>query len=238
MVCGDCGLVLGGRIVDTRSEWRTFSNDDQNNDDPSRVGDGPNLLLNGDQLQTNISFGDGSKAARDLARAQNKSTQDKGNKALMAAYKQIGNLGDNIGLSAVIINHSKHLFKIIHDANAFRGKPQDTLIASCIFVACRQCDSSRTFKDIYKYTGKTKKEVGRMFKLLMKFFQARKETSQSMISLGRTSHWFAANCAYQILKMSPMQPHRPKPRSSAFVTAATFELDLKSPKSRNSWPKR
>ena len=90
MVCGDCGLVLGDRIVDTHSEWRTFSNDDQNNDDPSRVGDGPNILLNGDQLSTSIAFGDGGKTARDLNRAQNKTTQDKGNKVLMAAYKQIG----------------------------------------------------------------------------------------------------------------------------------------------------
>lgn len=28
LVCGDCGLVLGDRIIDTRSEWRTFANDD------------------------------------------------------------------------------------------------------------------------------------------------------------------------------------------------------------------
>ena len=58
MVCGNCGmippamippailrmtdshitgLVLSDRIVDTRSEWRTFAND-ENGDDPSRVG--------------------------------------------------------------------------------------------------------------------------------------------------------------------------------------------------------
>ena len=36
LVCADCGLVLGDRIVDTRSEWRTFANED--GDDPSRVG--------------------------------------------------------------------------------------------------------------------------------------------------------------------------------------------------------
>jgi hypothetical protein len=28
-VCGSCGRVLGERGIDTRSEWRTFSNDDQ-----------------------------------------------------------------------------------------------------------------------------------------------------------------------------------------------------------------
>lgn len=26
LVCGSCGLVLGGRVVDTRSEWRVSNN--------------------------------------------------------------------------------------------------------------------------------------------------------------------------------------------------------------------
>lgn len=37
-ICGSCGRVLADRIIDTRSEWRTFSNDDAGNDDPSRIG--------------------------------------------------------------------------------------------------------------------------------------------------------------------------------------------------------
>jgi transcription initiation factor TFIIB len=24
LICGNCGLVLGNRIIDTRSEWRTY----------------------------------------------------------------------------------------------------------------------------------------------------------------------------------------------------------------------
>ncbi|KAH1297630.1 hypothetical protein KXX11_007326, partial [Aspergillus fumigatus] len=63
-VCGSCGLVLADREIDMHSEWRTFSNDDQNNDDPSRVGDATNPLLNGDQLETQIASG-GSGRARE-----------------------------------------------------------------------------------------------------------------------------------------------------------------------------
>jgi len=36
LVCGDCGLVFEGRIVDARSEWRTFAGEDAGAD-PSRV---------------------------------------------------------------------------------------------------------------------------------------------------------------------------------------------------------
>ena len=56
IICGQCGLVLSDRIVDTRSEWRTFQNDDKNTDDPSRVGDASNSLYDTEDLTTMISY--------------------------------------------------------------------------------------------------------------------------------------------------------------------------------------
>ena len=187
MVCGTCGLVLGDRIVDTRSEWRTFSNDDQGGDDPSRVGDGPNTLLNGSQLQTNISFGDGASnhKSRDLHRAQNKSTHDKSTKALLAAYKEIGALCDALHLMKNVSDIAKHLFKMVNDAGAFKGKSQETIIAGVIFIACRQCNLGRTFREIYALTKVPKAEIGRVFKSLEKFFaKQNKEKMESLLQSG------------------------------------------------------
>jgi len=69
LVCSNCGLVLGDRIVDKRSEWRTFANDE--GDDPSRVGAASDPLMEGrEQLDTVVSFRDGgSGMARELQRA-------------------------------------------------------------------------------------------------------------------------------------------------------------------------
>lgn len=182
MVCGSCGLVLGDRIVDTRSEWRTFSNDDQANDDPSRVGDAANPLLNGSQLQTTISFSDGPAGrSRDLHRAQNKSTHDKSTKSLMAAYKELGALCDAMGITKTISDYAKYLFKVVHDAGAFRGKSQETLIAGCIFIACRQMKVPRTFREIYALTKVSKAEIGRTFKALEKFFAAENRLKKDKI---------------------------------------------------------
>ncbi|KAI4157684.1 MAG: hypothetical protein L6R39_000636 [Caloplaca ligustica] len=170
-VCGSCGLVLGDRIVDTRSEWRTFTNDDQNNDDPSRVGDGANPLLNGAQLQTTIAFAGGAGKARDLSRAQNKAVHDKSTKVLMAAYKEIQAMCDGLNISKNVADVAKHLFKITQDEGVFRGKGQETVIAGCIFIACRQCKVPRTFREVFSITKVSKAEIGRIFKQLEKFFQ-------------------------------------------------------------------
>jgi len=186
MVCGSCGLVLGDRIVDTRSEWRTFSNDDQGNDDPSRVGDSANPLLNGAQLDTGISYSDGgSGRARDLHRAQNKVTHDKSTKTLLAAYKEIGAFCDSTGLQKNVADTAKQLYKMVDDAKAFKGKPQEVIVAGCIFIACRQCNVPRTFREIFAITKVPKKEIGRVFKSLEKFFaQQDQDRIQQIINEG------------------------------------------------------
>ncbi|KAI5202930.1 cyclin-like protein [Aureobasidium subglaciale] len=166
VICGDCGMVLSQRGIDQRAEWRTFANDDQGNDDPSRVGEGPNLLLNGSQLQTNIAFGDGSLRSKELHRAQSKANADKGNKNLLQAFKQIGAYCDSYDLPNIVADAAKHIFKDAEDSNKFKGKSTEAIIAGCIFIACRRNQVGRTFREIYDMTHVSKKEIGRTFKLL------------------------------------------------------------------------
>lgn len=175
-VCEDCGLIQQENIIDTRAEWRTFQNDDQDNDDPSRVGDAANPLLNGSQLATEISFNHGDPRSRDLSRAQNKATEDKGNKALLEAYRSIGQLCDSINLSTAVSNTAKQLYKLTAESKQFKGKPQDVIIAACIFIACRQQNVARSFKEITDLTRVPKKELGRVFKEVEKFFKQSKAT--------------------------------------------------------------
>ncbi|KAI1327675.1 cyclin-like protein [Xylariaceae sp. FL0255] len=171
MVCASCGVVLGDRIIDTRSEWRTFANDDQNNDDPSRVGDSANPLLNGSQLETSIAFGDG-KNSRDLQRAQNKLQKDKGTQTLLAAYREITNFCDAMNIAKTVQDAAKHIFKMVDDAKLFKGKSTEVIIAGCIFIACRQSNAPRTFREIFALTKVPKKEIGKTFKQLEKFLQS------------------------------------------------------------------
>lgn len=170
-VCGTCGLVLQSHVVDTRSEWRTFSNGDENNDDPSRVGAVANTLLNGSQLESFIAFGQGNSIAKDLHRAQNKVANNKSNNILNAAYKQIDAYCNAIHLSSRTSDSAKALFKAVEDEKAFKGKPQEAIIAGCIFIACRQTFVPRTFKEITGLTQVAKKEIGRTFKALEKFYK-------------------------------------------------------------------
>lgn len=177
IVCDSCGLVLANHIVDMRSEWRSFANDDHNGDDPSRVGDSANPLLNGSQLETSIAAAD-SKQSRALARLQNNANnQDKTTKTLLQAYKEIGTYCDAIQISKNIAEAAKHIFKLVEEKKALKGKPQDAIIAGCIFIACRQAGVGRTFREIHMLTKVGKKDIGKVFKLLEAFLQKHKESN-------------------------------------------------------------
>lgn len=172
MVCGSCGVVVGDRIIDSRSEWRTFANDDQGSDDPSRVGEAEDpLLSSGPQLATRV--GEGSNAqGHNLKRVSEKAAKaDRQANGQSTAYSVIQSFCDTMSTGAVVTNTAKHIFKLADEAKFLKGKPTEAIIAGCIFIACRQNGVPRTFREIYALTRVSKKEIGRVFKALEGFIQ-------------------------------------------------------------------
>lgn len=100
--------------------------------------------------RTEIAFGDGGARHRDLSRAQNKSNHDKTNKSLQNAYSQIGALCESIHIPKPVAETTKMLYKMTDDDKLFKGKSQDAVIAGCLFIACRQHDMGRSFREIFQ----------------------------------------------------------------------------------------
>ena len=177
LVCGDCGTVVGDRIIDTRSEWRTFASDSGGGghpDDPSRVGGPSNPLLDRAHLETAISVKDGySGASKELGRLQGKTAYRAGERNLLAAFKTIGVMCERIGLPRVIADRAKQLYKLVEDEKLTKGKVNDGVIAACIYVACRQEKVPRTFKEISALTLVSKKDIGRCYKLIAPLLETR-----------------------------------------------------------------
>jgi transcription initiation factor TFIIB len=171
LICATCGLVQGARLVSYESEWRTFNSDEGKGDDPNRVGEAENELLNNTGSSTTIAGGgpNASKETRRLQRAQAAQTSDKANKALMVAYKQIDAWADEAELMGNVRQAAKMYYKRVDDAKAFKGKSQDAIMAGFIFIDCRQCKTPRTFTEIFGLTRVPKKEIGRIYKSLEKF---------------------------------------------------------------------
>ncbi|RKP00792.1 hypothetical protein CXG81DRAFT_12823 [Caulochytrium protostelioides] len=172
LVCGSCGMVLGNRIIDTRSEWRTFNNDEEDNTDPSRVGAAGDPLLGGlDHLDsTTISGRDGKGISATLNRIQAKSIGVRAEKQLLAAWKELATMCERIGLSKLVVDSAKQIYKKIQDENLLKGKSQEAIMTTCIYIACREQSVTRSYKELYALSRISIKELGRCVRVLKQHF--------------------------------------------------------------------
>jgi transcription initiation factor TFIIB len=150
LVCLSCGLVadIGGSLIDTRAEWRTFSGDgDDSRADPTRAGDGANPYFMGDQLRTRISGEGGDSVA--LSRTQGKvvDENEKINEKLRKLYASAEAWCAAGGLIGVVVDTSKQYIKLAHQRNWWRSISDDVILA-CIYNACKEAGVARTMKEI------------------------------------------------------------------------------------------
>ncbi|GAB6031520.1 hypothetical protein CHUAL_009289 [Chamberlinius hualienensis] len=190
MICSECGLVVGDRVIDVGSEWRTFSNE-KSNGDPSRVGAAENQLLNGSDLSTVIGRGTGGASFDDSGapKYQNRRTMSSSDRALITAFREISNMADRINLSKTIVDRANNLFKQVHDGKSLKGRSNDAIASACLYIACRQESVPRTFKEICAVSKISKKEIGRCFKLILKAL----ETSVDLIKSDDFMSRFCSN---------------------------------------------
>lgn len=159
---------------------QTFANDE--GDDPSRVGAASNPLDGPETFETSISFRDNNSGlSRELQRAAFKSSS-RTEKNLSTAFSEIAHLSDKISLGKNITDTGKQLFKRAHEEGVLKGKPQDAVVAACIFIACRMGNSPRTFKEICTLTQVPKKLLGQCYKALERAFEVKASGNGSIPS--------------------------------------------------------
>jgi len=180
-ICSECGLVVGDRVIDVGSEWRTFSSE-AGGEDKSRVGGPENSLLGGSDLSTMIgpSTGPASFDGSGNALYNNRRTVNSSDRTLINAFRTISNMADRINLTKTITDRANKLFKTVHDGRNLKGRSNDAIAAACMYIACRQEGVPRTFKEIVAVSTVSKKEIGRCFKLILKAH----DTSVDLITTG------------------------------------------------------
>ena len=165
MICSMCGMVVGDRVVDVGTEWRTFTGD-LGDKDPSRVGAAESTFLkSGGDLSTvmEISYGQNDQYASWAVNSNSAGAIDKG---LKNGLREISTMADRIRLPKIIIDQAQNLFHQVHDEKLIRGRAYDAVAAACLFIACRQEDVPRSFKEICSISRFNKKDIGRCFKHL------------------------------------------------------------------------
>lgn len=108
MICSACGLVVGDRVIDVGSEWRTFTNEKAATD-PSRVGASENPLLDGNDLSTIIA--PTGMDHEDGPKYHNRKNISSSERTLINAFREISNMADRINLTKTIVGKC-HIFLV------------------------------------------------------------------------------------------------------------------------------
>ncbi|CAF1210604.1 unnamed protein product [Adineta steineri] len=171
MICPECGLVVGDRMIDVSAEWRTFSNDSDTKD-MSRVGAASNPLFSTDHFHTFMTSGTGAGALDESGKQKytNKSSQvSSEDKALKTGFDAIRQMAGRISLSTRIIDRACLIYKQCYENKCVRGRSPDAVAAACIYLGCRHEGLQRTIKEICAIaTNATKVEIGRCFQQIIK----------------------------------------------------------------------
>lgn len=101
MICSECGLVVGDRVIDVGSEWRTFSNE-KANADPSRVGAAENPLMENNDLSTIIARAEPNSSGEGF-KYSSKKQMSSSERSLLNGFKEISDMADKINLAKTIV---------------------------------------------------------------------------------------------------------------------------------------
>ena len=101
VVCSRCGRVVGDRVIDVGSEWRSFGNSDKSKDskDRSRVGLEENPLLDGDQGLAIAPIPNKPHANVSWTRVQATINSGGSQATLKKVFRKIDDLGEKLSLS-------------------------------------------------------------------------------------------------------------------------------------------
>ncbi|ETW77444.1 hypothetical protein HETIRDRAFT_421573 [Heterobasidion irregulare TC 32-1] len=164
-ICGDCGLVLEARRVDTSVEWRTFADDDYSTNQ-SRVGDLYDVTAGATVDYGTFIDGDhGSSIAKSLQHTAIKTLSPEQRKR-DSAFGRIQHWCDILDLPFTVSTSARRLWSSIQ--NQTKGANKEPIYAACIFVACQSNGAPRTYAEITNKMSIKEKSLNRWVKVLKK----------------------------------------------------------------------
>ena len=176
-VCGACGLVLYGQMLDKGPEWRAFTQQEKTS--RSRVGVPTSYSIHDKGLSTTISQVDRDAFGRKLPlatrlqmwrlrkwqiRSRVHSSIDRN---LAQAMGELDRLTSKVYISPPIKEKAALIYRKALDKRLVRGRSINAIAAAALYAACRGSGTPRTLREIAKASLVDKKDVARCYRLLL-----------------------------------------------------------------------
>ena len=179
IICSNCGMVIFDKIEDTINPERrmhTFEDADKR----ARTGAPSSLARHDMGLSTIIGRSDNDANGQKIvsstrstierlrtwdSRIQVNSSTDRN---LSKAFSQLHLLKDKLGLSDAMVEKTAYIYRKAEEKKLAKGRSIIAILASALYIACRDTETSRTIKDIALASNIKPKDIARNYRVLIR----------------------------------------------------------------------
>ena len=176
-ICGACGLILYGQMLDKGPEWRAYTLEEKAS--RSRVGLPASYSIHDKGLSTTIGQIDRDSYGRKLPlatrllmwrlrkwqiRSRVHSSVDRN---LSQAMSELDRLSGIVNISSSIKEKAAIIYRKALDKGLVRGRSINAIGAAALYSACRGSGTPRSLREIAKASLVNKKDVARCYRLLL-----------------------------------------------------------------------
>ncbi|MEM4605538.1 MAG: transcription initiation factor IIB [Candidatus Pacearchaeota archaeon] len=172
LVCANCGLVIEDNPVDTTHELRAFDKTEKR----SRGGSPLSMQKFDKGLTTNVgeiadiyklNSSDQTKKYLRIRQWQERvSTSIERN--LRQAMAELRKVASFLELPNVVKEEAARVYNFVLQRGLVRGRSMESVIAACIYAACRSYNIPRTLDEISIASEVERKEIGRTYRFIIR----------------------------------------------------------------------
>ena len=174
IICKNCGVVLQEKISHEIKSDNIFTN----NEYTSHAGNRSTLRIHDMGLATIIGILNCDSTGKPIdykirpfmnrmrlwdARSKSKNTSERN---LRTALFEMEKLKEKLSLSDAIMERSAYLYRKASKAQLIRGRSVKGIVGACLYVACREMDTTRTIIDISKNLQESRGSIARNYRML------------------------------------------------------------------------
>jgi transcription initiation factor TFIIB len=180
-ICTACGTVLNEVSIDHGPEWIAF--DPEQLENLTRVGAPLTPLIHDKGLSTTISWRSQDATGRRLTVDEQKrqhrlrkwqrrtSANDSTQRNLTQALSELTRISDDLNLPQNTRETAAMIYRRAVTQGLIRGRTIQSVVASAVYMACRQCGVIRSLEDVAKAATISRKEAARNYRHLYKQLQ-------------------------------------------------------------------
>ena len=172
VICSNCGLIIEDNPVDTTHELRAFDKTEKR----SRGGSPLSMQKFDKGLTTNVgeiadiyklnSNSQAKKYMRIRQWQERVSTSIERN--LRQAMAELRKVASFLDLPNVVKEEAARIYNFVLERGLVRGRSMESVIASCIYAACRSYNIPRTLDEISMASEVERKEIGRTYRFIIR----------------------------------------------------------------------